>query len=73
MKIEFYPYIKSQKIEEIEVSLEISKDDFEKLKNMSKLEQQEYIKTYGRVKITDFDIIYTVPEINEMDIYEDVN
>jgi len=69
-KFEISPYITSQNIGEIEVEVELTKEEVELCRKMSKEDFSDYIKSKATVKITDFDIDYDPQELNDWDEVE---
>jgi hypothetical protein len=70
IKLEFLPCITDYVVGEVEVTLVVSEEEYERLKLMPKNKFDEYVKSNGWVKITDSDIGYDVPNLEDMDIYE---
>lgn len=69
-KFELSPYITSQNIGEIEVSVELTKEEVELCRKMSKEEFSNYIKPKATVIITDFDVDYEPQELDDWDEVE---
>ncbi|MFA6570741.1 MAG: hypothetical protein WCT77_05830 [Bacteroidota bacterium] len=69
IRLETLPYIESENIGEIEVSLEISEKEYEKYIKMSNLRKVEYIKSNATVRVTDFDVEYSF-KIDEVSVEE---
>jgi len=67
IRLEIYPCVDNATIGEIEVSLEMSKEQYDKYLKMSKSAKIKYIKDNGTIKITDFDVDYS------FDVDEDVS
>lgn len=66
-KFEISPYITSQNIGEIEVNVELTKEEVELCRKMSKKEFSDYIKPKATVLITDFDVDYDPQELDDWD------
>lgn len=70
IRLEFYPYVEHQSIGEIQVSLEMSKKEYNKFLKLPKDKQNEIINSNATVKVTDFDVTYEVPELEDISITE---
>ena len=69
-KFEISPYITSQNIGEIEVNVELTKEEVELCMKMSKQEFSDYIKSKATIVITDFSVDYDPQELNDWDEVE---
>jgi len=69
-KFEILPYITSKNIGEIEVNVELTKEEVESCMKMSKQEFSDYIKSKATIVITDFDIDYDPLELKDWDEIE---
>lgn len=66
-KFEISPYIENGQIGQIEVSVELSDEEIKLIGKMNKEDFTRFIKERATVKITDFDVDYDCPFLNEWD------
>ncbi len=64
----FMPFPENYTIGEIEVSVELTNEEYEKCKTMPHSQFEDFIKARATVKITDFSVDFEVPTIDEFDI-----
>ena len=69
-KYEIIPYIQNGTIGEIEVSIELSEEEIKLVSKMNKQDFTKFIKEKATVKITDFDVDFDCPFLNEWDEVE---
>ena len=72
-RFEIQPYIKSQNIGEIEVFVELTKEEVEKVKVMTKKDFSAFIKSKATVRITDFDVDYDAETFEDWVESEDID
>lgn len=72
-RFEIQPYINNQNIGEIEVFVELTNEEVEKVKVMTKEEFSAFIKPKGVVRITDFDVDYDAETFDDWVESEDVD
>ena len=72
-RFEIQPYINSQNIGEIEVFVELTKDEVEKVKVMTKKDFSAFIKSKATVRITDFDVDYDAETFEDWVESEDID
>lgn len=72
-RFEIQPYINSQNIGEIEVFVELTNEEVEKVKVMTKEEFSAFIKPKGTIRITDFDVDYDAETFDDWVESEDVD
>lgn len=72
-RFEIQPYIESQNIGEIEVFVELTNEEVEKVKVMTKEEFSAFIKPKGTIRITDFDVDYDAETFDDWVESEDVD
>ena len=72
-RFEIQPYINSQNIGEIEVFVELTKEEVEKVKVMTKKDFSAFIKSKATVRITDFDVDYDAETFEDWVESEDVD
>ena len=72
-RFEIQPYIISQNIGEIEVFAELTNEEVEKVKVMTKKEFSVFIKPKATVRITDFDVDYDAETFEDWVESEDVD
>ncbi len=66
-KFEINPYIQYGQIGEIEVSIELSDEELRLISKMNKEDFTKFIKEKSEVKITDFDVDFDCPFLDEWD------
>ena len=66
-KFELNPCITSATIGEIEVSIELSDEEIKSVSKMNKEDFIKFIKSKATVIITDFDVDYECPFLDEWD------
>lgn len=62
IKIECIPSIDYSDIGEISVSIELTQEQIETVKNMTKVEFKQFVLLNATVRVTDFDVKYDVPD-----------
>ncbi len=67
-KYSFMPLPENDTIGEIEVSVELTNEEYEKCKTMPHSQFEDFIKSRATVKIIDFSVDFEVPTIDEFDI-----
>lgn len=72
-RFEIQPYINSQNIGEIEVFVELTNEEVEKVRVMTKEEFSAFIKPKSTVRITDFDVDYDAETFDDWVESEDVD
>ena len=72
-RFEIQPYIISQNIGEIEVFAELTNEEVEKVRVMTKEEFSAFIKPKSTVRITDFDVDYDAETFDDWVESEDVD
>lgn len=72
-RFEIQPYINNQNIGEIEVFVELTNEEVEKVRVMTKEEFSAFIKPKGTVRITDFDVDYDAETFDDWVESEDVD
>lgn len=64
-KFELYPYIRDSQIGEVEVTVELTEEEYLLAKTLEQDDFREFILSKAECRVTDFECTYDTPSLDE--------
>ncbi len=62
-----YPYVKRANIEEVELKLQVTKEEWREMQQMEVDELNDFVKSKATITVTDFNVDYEISDIDELE------